>query len=303
MLAIIIPYYKITFFETTLKSLTNQTDKRFKVYIGDDASSENPTELLQKYKDNFEIVYHRFESNLGGTSLVLQWERCIALSEDEEWIMILGDDDYIDENVVAAFYTHFESICNLKIKVVRFATRVHEVDGTYSKMYTHPLVEKSTDFFFNKFFNGSRGSLSEQIFSREAYLKYKFRDFPLAWGSDNFAWLDFTNFGNIYTINEAVIYFRISAENISRFGYKDQIKKEARYIYFTLIIERYLLKFRKVQRLTLLLYYEQLVYALDKVSFRFWAMMCKLFIQELEFIQVLKFTRRVLINQTEKWIP
>ena len=47
MLAIIIPYYKLTFFEDTLESLANQTDKLFKVYIGDDASPENPTDLLE----------------------------------------------------------------------------------------------------------------------------------------------------------------------------------------------------------------------------------------------------------------
>jgi hypothetical protein len=35
MLAIVIPYYKRTFFEETLQSLANQTDKRFQVFIGD----------------------------------------------------------------------------------------------------------------------------------------------------------------------------------------------------------------------------------------------------------------------------
>jgi len=40
MLAIVVPYYKLTFFEETLKSLKSQTNKKFKVYIGDDASPE-----------------------------------------------------------------------------------------------------------------------------------------------------------------------------------------------------------------------------------------------------------------------
>ena len=43
MLAIIIPYFKLLFFEETLQSLAIQTDKRFKVYIGDDASPEDPS--------------------------------------------------------------------------------------------------------------------------------------------------------------------------------------------------------------------------------------------------------------------
>ena len=103
MLAIIIPYFKLTFFEATLDSLANQTDQRFKVYIGNDASLENPADLLEKYKGKFDFEYHRFEENLGGISLTQQWERCIKLSNDEEWFMILGDDDYLSKNVVSEF--------------------------------------------------------------------------------------------------------------------------------------------------------------------------------------------------------
>ena len=110
MLAIIIPYYKLTYFEATLKSLANQNDKRFKVYIGDDASPEDCTTLLQKFEGQFDFIYHRFETNLGGISLTQQWERCIALSGDEEWLMILGDDDVLEANVVASFYEDLNEI-------------------------------------------------------------------------------------------------------------------------------------------------------------------------------------------------
>ena len=41
MLSIIIPYYKLTFFEATLQSLACQSAKRFKVHIGDDASPKS----------------------------------------------------------------------------------------------------------------------------------------------------------------------------------------------------------------------------------------------------------------------
>ncbi len=40
--------------------------------------------LLEKYKDKFDFVYHEFESNLGGISLVQQWNRCIAKVEAED---------------------------------------------------------------------------------------------------------------------------------------------------------------------------------------------------------------------------
>ena len=69
MLAIVIPYYKRTFFEETLQCLVNHTNQRFKVYIGDDASPENPSELLKKQKGRFDFVYLSFEQNIGGKSL------------------------------------------------------------------------------------------------------------------------------------------------------------------------------------------------------------------------------------------
>ena len=107
-LAIVIPYYKINFFEKTLSSLAQQTDKRFRVYIGDDASPDSPEKLLEKYQGKFNFTYKKFNDNLGSISLVKQWERCIDMMKDEEWLMILGDDDVLDTNVVEQFYTNLK---------------------------------------------------------------------------------------------------------------------------------------------------------------------------------------------------
>ena len=55
MLAIVIPYFKHAFFETTLLSLAGQTCKDFKVYISDDASLENLSDLLVKFQGKFDL--------------------------------------------------------------------------------------------------------------------------------------------------------------------------------------------------------------------------------------------------------
>ncbi|MFE3867011.1 glycosyltransferase [Flavobacterium sp. LS2P90] len=221
MLAIVIPYYKLTFFEQTLESLANQTDKRFKVYIGNDASPENLVDLLEKYEGKFDFAYHRFEENLGGTSLVQQWERCIELSRNEEWIMILGDDDVLGETVVASWYENYEYF-NLKSNLVRFASKlIFEKSNTISSIYTHPDWEIATDSFYRKLREVSRSSLSEYTFSRESYEKYGFYDYPLAWNSDDRAWLEFSDDKPIYTINSSVVFVRMSSLNIT--GNRDNI--------------------------------------------------------------------------------
>jgi len=211
MLAIVIPYYKITYFEATLRSLANQTDKQFKVYIGDDASLEKPAGLLEKYQDKFDFHYHRFETNLGGTSLVQQWERCLALTNKETWVMFLGDDDVLENNCVAAFYENVIEIEALKINVVRFATKVINSEGEpISKVHKHPKLEKSIDFLMRKFKGGTRSSLSEYIFRKHIVNAIKFKDFPLAWSSDTLAVIEFSGNNKIFTINDALVYFRLS---------------------------------------------------------------------------------------------
>lgn len=237
MLAIVIPYYKLAFLEETLQSLANQTDKRFKVYIGDDASLEDPTDLLDKYQGKFDFVYHRFETNLGGTSLTQQWERCIALTADEEWLMILGDDDYLGDNVVEQFYLHFPEFQS-KANVVRFASQlIYEIDHSRSKIYTNPVWESATDSFYRKFRRIVMSSLSEYVFSRKSYDNYRFHDYPLAWNSDDRAWLDFSDGKPIYSINAALIHPRMSNLNIT--GKEDnwKLKNESSAAFYHFLIQ------------------------------------------------------------------
>lgn len=301
MLAIVIPYFKRSYFKECLKSLANQTNKNFKLYIGDDASPQDPRDIIDMFQGSVDISYHRFNENLGGASLTQQWHRCINLSQGEKWLMILGDDDYLSENYVSEFYKNLEEIEKLDIKVVRFASRIiRSPAGDISEKYTHPKIERSTDFFYRKFLQFSRGSLTEQIFRRDSFIKHGFRDFPLGWGADNFAWLDFTDFGLVYAINSATAYFRISENNISRGGYQEERKQLLKYNYFTILIDSYLNQFRVDQRIPLLLFYEQVAYNTDKADLRFWFKMCKNYLDEKAFFQILKFTRRILIFKFTK---
>lgn len=226
MLAIIIPYYKFSFFEATLDSLAAQTDQRFKVYIGDDASPEGPTVLLEKYKGKFDFEYHRFEENFGGTSLTQQWERCIALSSNEEWIMILGDDDVLGCNVVNEWYKNFNLFIN-EANVVRFSTVIiNDKFQFLTKPFSHPQVENVTHFYFRKIMGLTRSSLSEYIFSRKTFLKYKFQDYPLAWHSDDAAWFDFSDRKPIFSINDELIYIRVS--NLSISGNQNNLEQKSK---------------------------------------------------------------------------
>lgn len=297
MLAIIIPYFKLTFFDATLKSLANQTNQLFKVYIGDDASPENPVDLLEKYQGQFDYEYHRFDTNLGSISLTQQWERCIALSGNEEWIMILGDDDVLGNNVVEEFYGNLPEIKREGVNVVRYATRIDDENKqNLSQLYLHPKLEKATDFFYRRLLNKTRSSLSEYVFKRSIYKKYSFYNYDLAWHSDDRAWFDFSEFKYIYTINTSSINFRLSQFNISRENFMISQKQDATLMFYRYIIRQHLFRFKSFQRKALLLNYEQLVYKRNQADFLFWLSTFLLFLRSFYFIQGVKFTRRFLIH-------
>lgn len=240
MLAIVIPYFKISFFEDTLQSLANQTNKRFKVYIGDDASPDNPVLLLKKFEGQFEFVYQRFESNLGGVSLVKQWERCMSLTNDEEWIVILGDDDVFDCNVVEEFYKQLINVQKANLNVIRFAVKkINALGQPISQIYQHPVHEKSVEFIFRR----AHSSLSEYFFKRIELFKIGFKDLPMAWSSDRLAVLEVSNFDVVYTINEAVVSVRISDQSISGSRIYDSQKLKALFKYNYYLVDTYKAKF------------------------------------------------------------
>lgn len=296
MLAIVIPYYKITFFEATLDSLANQTDKRFKVYIGDDSSPEDCTVLLEKYRDKFEFVYHRFNQNLGSISLVKQWNRCIALTKNEKWLMILGDDDVLDNTVIASWYENY-GLFNEKSNLIRFATKIiNEESESISEVFNHPVWEKESDFFIRSEKKQTRSSLSEYIFSRKSYIKYGFYDYPLAWGSDCKAWLEFPDGKLIYTINDSIINIRISNLNIS--GRKDnqQIKDKANIQLFDDILTKKMNLFNRNQRLELLMMYEVTIKLSRKLTLKEWLFLIKSYIINFSFVPFFKCIRRFFIS-------
>lgn len=297
MLAIIIPYYKLTFFETTLQSLVNQADKRFKVYICDDASPEDPTEILANYEGQLDFVYHRFGENLGRTSLTQQWERCIALSENEEWIMILGDDDFLGDNIVEEFYTNLDEINHLEINIIKFSTQlVNCVTGQISKLYQNPKLEKAGSFYYRKFLEQTRSSLSEYIFKRTVYLKYGFKNYPLGWYADDYAWIEFSEQNYIYSINKGVMKIGVSEKSISGNNLNFHDKNRAELLFFKDLVKNKLQLFEKKERLELLYHTEVLVKRNRKLKLSEYYFLVVKYMINFSTIPFLKFIRRFLIS-------
>ena len=210
-LAIVVPAYKIEFFRATLESLANQTCKDFTVYIGDDYSPADFLPLINEYIDKIDIVYKRFENNLGGKDLVAQWTRCIEMTQGEPWIWLFSDDDVMGERCVELFYNEINN--RHQYDLYHFDVKI--VDANSNRVYTtkpYPEVLGSLDFYTKRY----ESFVVEYIFSRDIYDKLGgFVNFDLAWGSDRTTWVKFGNEKGIKTIHGDFVFWRKSNINIT----------------------------------------------------------------------------------------
>jgi len=266
LLAIVIPYYKIEFFEQCLDSLSKQTNKNFNIYIGDDCSPNNPAEIINKYRGLLNLQYHRFPENKGGTSLTKQWERCIELTQDEGWIMLLGDDDLISENLVENFYGSLHEINAGNHNVIR--ANVTEIDesGKTLRTFDYPKFQKPSTAYIRKITQDYHLSLPEFIFKKTTYQKYGFQHFPYAFGSDEIAWLEFCEGNTIFTLENSYCFMRLSQLSIS--GSKQDLKRKVYAMYLTkkYIIKKLFFNFSKEERILIISKaYKDLLYADSKL--------------------------------------
>ena len=215
-LAIVIPAYKSTFLAAALDSIAAQTCQDFTLYIGDDCSPHNLEEIVTQYRDKVHLVYKRFDTNLGGKDLVAQWERCIDMTQDEEWIWLFSDDDVMEPRCVEEFYkakmTHPEAgLFHFNIK------RLYDATGVVEDLPVFPKHCSAKCYLDEKLKGNIKSFVVEFIVRRDVFFKCgRFQNYDLAWGSDFISWVKFADAaGGIHTCENANVIWRYSNENIS----------------------------------------------------------------------------------------
>jgi hypothetical protein len=152
----------------------------------------------------------------------------------------------------------------------------------------------ATDSFYRKFEYLTRSSLSEYIFSRSSYVKYGFYDYPLAWNSDDHAWLEFSDNKPIFTINDSSVFVRLSALNIS--GKVDNMNfKSLSVIAFYRFVISEKLKFHTApQRDRIMRRYEKEIRNIRNLKFSEWLFLLYFYLKYFDFDSVKKFNKRFL---------
>ncbi len=213
-LAIVIPYYKKIFFRETLKSIAAQTCKDFVLYIGDDASPENPQDIINEFKDKINIVYHRFDENIGGEDLVAQWERCINLTNEEEWLWLFSDDDEMADTCVEELYTLIKDSDN--VQFVRFTKKFLNIKTGEYYFSSYDKGKNDIESFIRDALDLTENHLTlpEFAYTRRLYEKNGFVNFPLAWWADKATYLNFIIDAKLIYNLSSIVLFKFG-ENIS----------------------------------------------------------------------------------------
>jgi hypothetical protein len=214
-LAIVIPAYKSVFLEKTLSSIACQTCKDFTVYIGNDFSPYDLKTKVDPYRDLIDICYQEFKENLGGKDLVAQWERCIDMVRDEEWIWLFSDDDLMDPGCVDRFYSVLaqEPNCDLFHFNV---SQIDENDNIIKDLSSFPDMMTCEEYLNRRLKGNLYSFVVEYIFRRSHFMEMgRFENFDLAWGSDDATWIKLSNRYGILNIDGARVYWRESLFNIS----------------------------------------------------------------------------------------
>jgi glycosyltransferase involved in cell wall biosynthesis len=220
-LAIVIPAYKSIYFDQMLLSIVNQTNKEFTLYIGDDCSPDNLYNIIGKYDGIIPIVYKRFDVNLGGKDLVAQWERCIDLVGDEEWIWLFSDDDLMDPNCVQSFYDTLDRFPDFDLFHFRIK-KINENNNIIGSEYFYPAVLTSDEFLMQRLQRKILSFVIEYVFRKSLfYERGRFHNFDLGWGTDDATWIELSNNKGIRNIDNAKVYWRESPFNISP-NYRDK---------------------------------------------------------------------------------
>lgn len=217
-IAIIIPAYKHIYLEETLESIAIQDLSDCHIYIGDDASPYPIASIVKKFEQRIPLSYTKFEDNLGGHDLVAQWNRCVALSQGEEWIWLFSDDDLMCPDCIR----HVKDY----ISKYNGSVNVYHINGTVIDNNQNEIRLKTIEDFpeylssqeyLNRILRGRDNTWGINFIVRsERFIATGgFVNFDLAWNADRASWLLFSFPKGIRTINAANLKWRYSGINIT----------------------------------------------------------------------------------------
>lgn len=225
----IMPAFKSSFLREAIESILAQSYYSFELVIVDDASPEDLKKVVSSFSDN-RLRYYRNETNIGGKSLVAQWNKCLSYAKNE-YVILASDDDIYDKD----FLYHMAQLIDKYPKVDVFHSRVMIINKEGKvKDVSAACAEFETcqEFIWHRICKERSQYMPEFVFRRKALADNGgFVNFPSAWGSDHATAFLLAKEQGVVCCNLLLFKWRYSGLNISSAGNFVDNKIEALFQY------------------------------------------------------------------------
>jgi len=213
LVSICIPTYNAgDFIEETLKSIVNQTYKNIEIIIGDNASSDNTYDIIQKFqKKDSRIKYYKNEINLGYST---NCNKLISIAKGD-YVAIYHSDDIYNLEIVEKEVEALEADINL-LGVFAIYDKISE-HGEFIKNNKYPIIsneklikvnlDEYVKFVLEK--GGSCFCCPTSMIRKDIYDKLNGYDVNLKYIEDQDMWGRILLNGSLGIINEKLLKYRI----------------------------------------------------------------------------------------------
>ena len=211
LVTIAIPAYKASYLSEAIESALSQDYQNIELIIVDDCSPFHLENIVKKFNDS-RIRFYKNKINLGQTSIVHNWNKCLSLANGE-YFVLLCDDDILLPNFVSELLKLAEKypLCN-----VFHARKINlQKDLSRTKSPIWPEYENAETFLRNRLAKRRHHTITEFLYRTSAIQDKKYVVFPKGFYSDNASIINFSQDGGIASSKECLAVFRYSEEHIT----------------------------------------------------------------------------------------
>lgn len=211
LISFLLPAYKSQWIAQSLESILSQTYTNIELVIVNDSSPEDIKAIVGGYSDS-RIRYYENAEDIGGKSLVKQWEKCISYARGE-YLVLAGDDD--------VYHPRFAEVCMDLVGKYPFVdivrARVEQIDAKGDVIgidHSFPELISQLEYAYNYRCGSAFICIGNFLFRTSALRREGIIDFPNALGSDISTSIALAKNG-MANSSDMLFSFRQSTQNLS----------------------------------------------------------------------------------------
>lgn len=212
LVTIAIPAYKSAFLTDAIRSALNQDYHNLEVLVVDDCSPDDIWVIASRFNDS-RVIYIRNATNLGKSSIVHNWNKCLELATGD-YFVLLCDDDILLPNMVGSMLSLAERYpeCGMfhakRLVLKKSMEQCMDTDW--------PQEESFVEFVDNKFAGRRMHTITEFFYRTDFIRKEKYSVYPVGFYADDVTILKLCmRQGKMISSSESLVVFRESDIHIT----------------------------------------------------------------------------------------